>query len=152
MQLALGEARAALEHDDVPVGAVVVKDGKVIGRGRNRREAAADPVGHAEIEALRDAAQTIGHWNLDAATLYVTLEPCPMCAGAMVQSRIKEIVYAAADPKGGAISLKIDILENAKLNHQVKITQGPLSEEASILLKDFFRRKRREKGTSGRKE
>lgn len=152
MSLAINEAKAALEHDDVPVGAIVVKDNKVIGVGRNRREVNSNPVAHAEIEALTAAGKALGHWNLSGATLYVTLEPCPMCAGALVQARIKEVVYAAEDPKGGAISLGVDILENKKLNHKVKINRGPLSEEASVLLKKFFQAKRLVKGASGKKK
>jgi tRNA(adenine34) deaminase len=152
MRLALDEAKAALAHDDVPVGAIVMKDGKVLGRGRNRREANANPAGHAEIEALVDAAKRLGQWNLNGAILFVTLEPCAMCAGALVQARISELVYAAEDPKGGALSLGINILDNSKLNHRVKISRGPLIDEASSLLKEFFKQKRRENGTSGRKE
>lgn len=152
MRLALREAEAAMELGDVPVGAVVMKDGAVIGSGRNRREKNSSPVAHAEIEALVNAAQALGHWNLSDSVLYVTLEPCPMCAGAIVQARVREVVYAADDPKGGAVSLGINILENEKLNHRVKISRGPLADESSALLKKFFRQKRRENGTSGKKD
>lgn len=151
MQLALEEARAALAHDDIPVGAVLVRDGKVLARGRNEREKACSPVAHAEVQALVAGAAAHGHWNLTGTVLYVTLEPCAMCSGALVQARVSEVVYATPDPKGGVVSLGIPILENPALNHRVKVRQGPLAAEASALLQDFFRQKRREKGTSGKK-
>ena len=151
MRLALEEASKALTHDDIPVGAVLVKDGKVLASGRNERELLASPVAHAEVQALNAGAKANGHWNLTGSTLYVTLEPCPMCAGALVQARVEELVYAATDPKGGAISLGIPVLANEKLNHRVRYRQGPFPEEAGALLQEFFRKKRREKGTSGKK-
>lgn len=145
MEIALEEARRALEHDDIPVGAVLVKDGLVIGRGKNERELLPSPTAHAEVQAMNAAALHHGHWNLTGATLYVTLEPCPMCAGALVMARVKEVVYAADDPKGGAISLGIPILGNSSLNHQVAWRKGPLAAEAGEMLKEFFREKRKQK-------
>jgi tRNA(adenine34) deaminase len=149
MQLALAQARAALAHDDIPVGAVLVRNGQVIGRGKNERELIPSPTAHAEVQALNDAARGHGHWNLTGSKLYVTLEPCPMCAGALVLARVEEVIYGTKDPKGGAVSLGIDILENPRLNHRLSARQGPLAEECSALLKDFFRRKRGQKKTPG---
>lgn len=151
MAIALEEARKALAHDDIPVGAVLVKDGRVLASGRNERELLGSPVAHAEVQALVAGAKANGHWNLSGTRLYITLEPCPMCAGALVMARVEEVVYAATDPKGGAISLGIPVLENPRLNHRVKTRQGPMAAEAGALLQDFFRRKRREKNTSGAK-
>lgn len=151
MALAMDEARKALAHDDIPVGAVLVKDGKVLATGRNERELLASPVAHAEVQALNAGSKAHGHWNLTGCTLYVTLEPCPMCAGALVMARVEELVYAATDPKGGAITLKIPVLDNPALNHRVKYRQGPLASEAGALLQEFFRKKRREKNISGAK-
>jgi tRNA(adenine34) deaminase len=151
MKLALEEARRALEHDDIPVGAVLVREGKVVASGRNERERLPSPTAHAEIQALNAAAAARGHWNLTGTVLYVTLEPCVMCAGALVMARVDEVVFAAPDPKGGAESLGIPVLTNQSLNHQVRVRQGPLSEESAELLREFFRNKRREKNTSGRK-
>jgi len=143
MGQAIAEAKLALSHNDVPVGAVVVREGKVIGRGHNRREELLIPTAHAEIMALEDAARNHGHWNLTGATLYVTLEPCPMCAGALVMARIEEVIFATEDPKGGAESLRISILQNPSLNHRLKVRKGPAQAEASQLLKDFFLAKRK---------
>lgn len=151
MALALEEARQAAAHDDIPVGAVLVKDGKVLASGRNERELLSSPVAHAEVQVLNGGAKANGHWNLTGTTLYVTLEPCPMCAGALVMARVEEVVYAATDPKGGAISLNINVLANPALNHRVKFRQGPMSVEAGALLQEFFRKKRKEKNTSGTK-
>ncbi|MGZ3694358.1 MAG: nucleoside deaminase [Bdellovibrionota bacterium] len=143
MKLALDEARNALVHEDIPVGAVLVKDGKVLAVGRNERELVPSPTAHAEVQALNAGAKAHGHWNLTGAILYVTLEPCVMCAGALVLGRISEVVYAATDPKGGAISLQISVLDNPALNHRVKFRQGPLAEESGQLLKEFFRARRK---------
>lgn len=151
MSLALAEARRALEHDDIPVGAVLVSEGKVIATGKNERELLPSPTAHAEVQAINSGAKARGHWNLSGSRLYVTLEPCVMCAGALVLARVEEVVYAAPDPKGGAVSLGVPILENPKLNHRVKFRAGPLAEESSELLKEFFRGKRRQKNTSGSK-
>ena len=142
MSLALEEARKALAHEDIPVGAVLVRGDQVLAVGRNERELLRSPTAHAEVQALNGGAAAHGHWNLTGTTLYVTLEPCPMCAGALVMARVEEVVYAATDPKGGAVSLEIPILENARLNHRVRFRQGPLAAEAGQLLKDFFRARR----------
>jgi tRNA(adenine34) deaminase len=151
MRLALEEASRAAEHHDIPVGAVLVKDGEVIASARNERELLCSPVAHAEVQALNAGAKAKGHWNLTGTKLYVSLEPCPMCAGALVMARVEEVIYAATDLKGGAISLGIEILSNTKLNHRVRYRQGPLATEAGALLQEFFRKKRREKGISGSK-
>lgn len=142
MGLALEEARKALAHDDIPVGAVLVRGDQVLGVGRNERELLRSPTAHAEVQAVNAAAAAHGHWNLTGTKLYVTLEPCPMCAGALVMARVEEVIYAAIDPKGGAVSLEIPILANPKLNHRVKFRQGPLVEECAKELRDFFRAKR----------
>jgi tRNA(adenine34) deaminase len=145
MQLALAEAKKALAHDDIPVGALIVKDGAILAKGKNERELLNSPVAHAEVQTLIAAGQENKHWNLSGAKLYVTLEPCVMCAGALVLARVEEVIFAANDPKGGALSLNIPILQNPKLNHKVKFRQGPCAEEAAQLLKDFFRDKRQKK-------
>ncbi len=139
MREALLEARAAVAHGDVPVGAVVVREGVVIGRGHNRREADGDPTAHAEILAIREAAERVGTWYLDGCDLYVTLEPCPMCAGACVLARLHRIIYGATDPKAGACGSVLDVAGETRLNHQPVVLSGLLSEEASALLKAFFR-------------
>lgn len=143
MGAALQEARAALEHDDVPIGAVVVSDaGEVIGRGHNERERREDPTAHAEVLALRAAAEALGTWRVLDATLYVTLEPCTMCAGAIVLSRIPRVVYAAPDPKAGAVDSILDLLRNPHLNHRPEVVSGVLADEAADLLRSFFRARR----------
>ena len=138
---ALKEARKAFEEGEVPVGAVVVKDGEIIGRGHNRTEALKDPTAHAEIIALSAAANRIGNWRLKGATLYVTLEPCLMCAGASILARIDKIVYGADDPKFGALGSVMDIREG-KWNHSFEVEKGVLKEEAAKLMKEFFKRRR----------
>jgi tRNA(adenine34) deaminase len=139
MQQALDEARAALATGDVPVGAVVVDpDGRVVGRGRNRREAEADPTAHAEVVALREAARTRGSWRLDGCTLVVTLEPCTMCAGALVLSRVDRLVFAAFDDKAGAVGSLWDVVRDRRLNHRPEVVSGVLAEESTALLLDFF--------------
>lgn len=143
MRVALDEARVALDHDDVPVGAVVVRDGAIIAARHNERELTGDPTAHAEILALRDAAATIGHWRLDDCTLIVTLEPCAMCAGAMVNSRLGHLVYGATDPKAGAAGSQFDLVDAAALNHRVPRTTGVLRDECSALLVAFFAARRR---------
>jgi tRNA(adenine34) deaminase len=146
MTLALDEARAAEAGGDVPIGCVIVAgDGRVIGRGRNRREADCDPTAHAEIMALREAAKAAGKWRLEECTVYVTLEPCPMCAGAMVNARIRRVVYGCADPKAGAVRTLYSICEDARLNHRTAVTAGVLEAECAGLLRAFFE-KRREMG------
>ena len=145
MRLALEEAKKALRHGDVPVGAVAVCNGKVIGAGHNRREIDADPTAHAEIIALRAAAKAIGHWRLDDVTLYCTLEPCAMCAGALLLSRIPRLVYAAEDPKAGAAGSVLDITRHHRLNHRVHVDHGILAGESAALLRRFFRELRASK-------
>lgn len=142
MRLALEEAARAPLHEDVPVGAVAVLEGQVIGRGRNRREIDHDPTAHAEMQALRQASQAINHWRLDGVTLYCTLEPCAMCAGAMVLARLPRLVYATADPKAGAGGSVLDVLRHPRLNHHVQVESGLLAEEAAALLVGFFARLR----------
>jgi tRNA(adenine34) deaminase len=143
MALAVAEAEAAAAHDDVPIGAVVVVDGEVVAAGHNRREVDADPTAHAEILALREAARARGSWRLDGATLYVTLEPCAMCAGALVLARIDRVVFGADDPKAGAVGALWDIPRDPRLNHRVEVVRGVRGEECSRLLKDFFAARRR---------
>ncbi len=142
MSRALDEARAAIDHGDVPVGAVVVHGGSVIAARHNERELSRDPVAHAEILALRDAARHLGRWRLDECMMYVTLEPCAMCAGAMVNARLGELVYAADDPKAGAADSVFSLLDGAALNHRVEVRRGPLMDEAGELLREFFRARR----------
>jgi tRNA(adenine34) deaminase len=143
MRLALDEARAAVEHGDVPIGAVVVSDaGQVLARGRNERELHEDPTAHAEVLALRRAAEALGSWRVLDATLYVTLEPCTMCAGAIVLSRIPRVVYAAPDPKAGAAGSVLDVLADERLNHRPEVVGGVLADEAAELLRSFFRARR----------
>ena len=139
MREALVEAAAAPKTGDVPIGAVVVNQrGEVVGRGRNRREADADPVGHAEVLALRDAAAQAGSWRLAGHTLVVTLEPCPMCAGAAVLARVDRIVFGAYDPKAGAVGSLWDIPRDPRLNHRPEVVAGVLEAEAGRLLEEFF--------------
>jgi tRNA(adenine34) deaminase len=142
MRIALEEARAATQHDDVPIGAVVVHGGEVIGRGRNERELQEDPTAHAEVLALRRAAAALGSWRVLDATLYVTLEPCTMCAGAIVLSRIPRVVFATADPKAGAAGSVLDVLAESRLNHRPEVVGGLLADEAAELLRSFFRARR----------
>jgi tRNA(adenine34) deaminase len=138
MRHALAEAAAALEHDDVPVGAIVVRDGRIIARGHNQRELLADPTAHAEMIAITSAATAVGCWRLDACTMYVTLEPCPMCAGALVQARVERLVYGATDPKAGACGSLYAIPSDPRLNHRVATEGGLLAEESASLLRSFF--------------
>ena len=142
MDLALGEARVAAGHGDVPIGAIVVHEGVVVGRGRNAREADQDPTAHAEIIALRDAAKTLGRWRLTGCALYVTLEPCAMCAGAAVLSRIDLVVFGAPDPKAGAILSVAELLDLSALNHHPKWRLGARRQEAEALLSGFFAARR----------
>src|SRR5690606_21261875 len=144
MRLALGEAEKALASGDVPIGAVAVLDGQVIGAGFNRREADQDPTAHAEMIAIRQAAQHIGHWRLEGVTLYCTLEPCAMCAGAMVLARLPRLIYAAPDPKAGAGGSILNILQHEALNHRVDVTSGLLADEAAEQIRAFFRKLRAE--------
>jgi tRNA(adenine34) deaminase len=142
MRLALAEAAAAVEHGDVPIGAVVMRDGVVIARRHNERELTGDPTAHAEVLALRDAADVVGHWRLLDCTLYVTLEPCVMCAGALVNARIGRVVYGATDPKAGAVASLYQVCADERLNHRPPVTEGVLAEECGALLKAFFAARR----------
>lgn len=143
MRAALDEARAALATDDVPIGAVVVApDGTTVGRGRNVREADHDPTGHAEVVALREAARVRGEWRLDGHTLVVTLEPCTMCAGAAVLSRVERVVFGAWDPKAGAVGSLWDVVRDRRLNHRPEVLAGVLADESTALLEEFFRAQR----------
>ncbi len=142
MREALAVARQGASFGEVPVGAIIVKDGIVLACSHNQREGAKDPTAHAELIAIRLAASSVGDWRLTDTTLYVTLEPCPMCCGAIVLARIPRVVYAASDPKSGAAGTLFNLLQDNRLNHQVDITQGVLAEESSQLLKSFFRGRR----------
>ena len=138
MGLALDAARLALGHGDGPVGAVVLVDGEVVSRRHNERELTADPTAHAEVLALRDAAAAVGHWRLDRATLVVTLEPCPMCAGAAVAARISTVVFGAPDPKAGALGSLYNLGTDPRLNHELAVHPGVRAQEAAGLLTSFF--------------
>lgn len=142
MRVALETARHAGERGEVPVGAVLVQAGRVISSRGNERELRHDPTAHAEMLVLRDAAALLGGWRVLDATLYVTLEPCPMCAGALVQARIARLVYGATDPKGGAAGTVLDITSHQGLNHRVEVTGGVLADEAAAVLREFFERRR----------
>jgi len=142
MREALAFARIAFGEREVPVGAVVVRDGRMIGRGRNRREALADPTLHAEVEALREAATAAGNWRLEGATLYATVEPCAMCAGAAVNARIARVVFGCADPKAGYCGTLGNIPQDPRLNHRCAVEGGLLAEESAELLRLFFQARR----------
>jgi len=146
MALALAEAAGGPAHGDVPVGAVVVAGGRVVARRHNERELRGDPTAHAELLALRDAAGAGGGWRLDGATVVVTLEPCPMCAGALGAARVGRLVFGAADPKAGACGSVLDVIHEPRLNHRVDVVTGVLAAECGELLREFFIRKRREAG------
>jgi len=139
MRLALKEAAAAAEHGDVPVGAVVVDAaGDIVGSAHNRREADADPTAHAELLALRAAATAMGSWRLEGCTLVVTLEPCTMCAGALVLARVAKVVYGAADPKAGAVGSLWDVVRDRRLNHRPEVVSGVLADDCGVILRDWF--------------
>jgi tRNA(adenine34) deaminase len=142
MGLALGEARRGSLEGEVPIGAVVVLDGEVIGEGHNRPIASMDPTAHAEVLALRQAARKTGDYRLPGATLYSTVEPCPMCCGAVLHARLARVVYGAADPKAGAVRSLYRLLEDPRMNHEVAVTGGVLSRESAALLTEFFKTKR----------
>jgi len=142
MKTALAEAEKGFKKDEVPVGAVVVADGKVIARAHNLRESLVDPTAHAEILALKKAGKKLGGWRLNEATLYTTLEPCPMCAGAVVHSRVKELVYGADDPKAGACGSIMNVISSVHLNHRVKVVPGVMKKECSDILRKFFKKLR----------
>lgn len=142
MRRALDVARRSLESEDVPVGAVVVRGGRIVGRGWNQREKLQDPTAHAEMLALTAAAEYLGAWRLEGCTMYVTLEPCPMCAGALVLARVARVVFGAADPKGGACGSLYHLTQDARLNHRVPTEGGVLAAESVRLLQSFFHRRR----------
>lgn len=145
MKEALAEARKAAEAGEVPIGAVIVKDKEIVGRGYNKTETSKDPTAHAEMEAIRQAAKTLGGWRLLGCDMYVTAEPCAMCAGAIVWSRIENLFIGTMDPKAGGCGSVFNIVEEKKLNHTVRVETGILQEECSRVLKDFFRDLRRTK-------
>lgn len=138
MREALAEAERAYQKGEIPVGAVAVKDGVIIGRGHNQKEELKDPAAHAEMTALKQAGQALGGWRLTGVTVYSTLEPCPMCAGALVMARVERLVYAVDDPKSGACGSVLDLVRFPHLNHQLKVRKGVLAEEAQELLDRFF--------------
>lgn len=142
MEQALLEAQAAYDKDEVPVGAVVVLNGEIIGRGHNCRETTGDPTMHAEIVAIREAAQSLSSWRLEDCELYVTLEPCPMCAGAIIQSRIERVVFGAFDPKAGCAATLYNLLTDTRFNHRTEVVPGVLEDKCAELLKRFFKGKR----------
>lgn len=144
MQLALEAAKAAAERGEVPVGAVVVdSNNTIVSTAANTRECETDPTGHAELKAIQLASQKLKRWRLSDCTLYVTLEPCFMCAGAIVNARLGRVVYGAVDPKAGACESLANVIQDARLNHRCEVTSGVLAEESSILLKDFFKQRRK---------
>lgn len=142
MQEAIRQARIAEDLGEVPIGAVIVRDGVVVGSGYNLRERDKDPTAHAEMIAIREASESLQAWRLLGCTLYVTLEPCPMCAGAILQSRVERVVYGASDPKAGCAGTLMDLLQDSRFNHRSSWTSGVLHEECAALLTDFFRRLR----------
>lgn len=142
MRMALAEAKVAFDTGEVPVGAIVAREDSVVGRGHNMRETWADPTAHAEIIAIREASRHLSAWRLTGCTLYVTIEPCLMCAGALILGRIECLVYGAADPKAGAVRSLYQPLEDSRLNHQVVVREGVLEAECSYLMRQFFRRLR----------
>jgi tRNA(adenine34) deaminase len=142
MALALAEATQAATEDEVPIGAIVVRDGQVLAATHNQREQLRDPTAHAEMIAITQAAAALNSWRLEDCTLYVTLEPCPMCAGAIVQARIKRVVYGADDPKAGAVRSLYQVLEDPRLNHRAEVVAGVMAEECGHVLSKFFQQKR----------
>lgn len=145
MKLALKEAERAFDKDDCPIGAVIVKDGQIIARAHNQVELLKDPTAHAEMIAITQAANTIGHEHLNETTIYVTLEPCTMCAGALVLARVKRLVFGAHDPKAGACGTLYNIAQDDRLNHRLEVVSGIMAGESQSLLQEFFRRLRKEK-------
>lgn len=143
MREALQEAARAAAIGEVPIGAIIVKDGRIIARTHNLREVACDATAHAEVLAIRQAGQEVGDWRLSGCTLYVTIEPCPMCAGALVQSRVDHVVYGAADPKAWADRSLAEIVQNPGLNHRMEVTSGVLAEECGEIMRQFFRARRK---------
>jgi len=145
MKLAIEQAGIAQENGDVPIGAVIIHNGQIIGKAYNQREQLQDPTAHAEIIALTQAAAAMESWRLEGCTMYVTLEPCPMCAGALVLARIDRLVYGCDDPKTGAVKSLYNIVTDGRLNHRIEVTSGVLADECSKILQDFFQKKRSEK-------
>lgn len=143
MKEALKAAQDAYDAGEVPIGAVIVHNGEIIGRGFNRRNTEGNPLCHAEIIAINEAAHFMGDWRIEECTMYVTVEPCPMCAGAIVQARIPRVVYGAKNPKAGCAGSVLDVLNEPKLNHQVDVTEGVLKEECAAIMKEFFKRFRK---------
>lgn len=143
MKEALKAAQGAYDAGEVPIGAVIVHNGEIIGRGFNRRNTEGNPLCHAEIIAINEAAHFMGDWRIEECTMYVTVEPCPMCAGAIVQARIPRVVYGAKNPKAGCAGSVLDVLNEPKLNHQVDVTEGVLKEECAAMMKEFFKRFRK---------
>jgi tRNA(adenine34) deaminase len=144
MKEALSDAALALDMDEIPVGAIVARGGEIIARGRNMRREAASPLAHAEMIAIAEAGEFLGGWRLDGCTLYVTLEPCPMCAGAMVQSRVSRVVYGAPDPRAGAAGSLYDILRDPRTPHRCEVTGGVMAAESAEMLRRFFAKRRRD--------
>lgn len=142
MAIALEEARKAFFLGEVPVGAVLVRDGEILAKAHNRKESNADPTAHAELLALREGAKLLNDWRLEGCTLYVTLEPCPMCAGALVQARVKTLIYGATDLKGGAVESLMNLVQHPLLNHRLEVIAGIREEECRTLLKEFFQSRR----------
>ena len=142
MNKALDQAYEAYKLEEVPIGAVIVKDGKIVGKGYNKKEMSLDTTNHAEIVAIREASKNLKSWRLTDCTMYVTVEPCPMCAGAIVNSRIKELVIGTMDPKGGACGSLYNIVENDNLNHKLEVKRGILEKECSDIMKKFFKKLR----------
>lgn len=143
MRLAYQQAQAALAEDEVPIGAVITHQERVIAAAHNQRESLRDPTAHAEMIAITQAAEALGSWRLEGCTLYVTLEPCPMCAGAILQARIPQLVYGAADPKAGAVHTLFQLLSDSRLNHRVATVPGVLAQECGGILSEFFQQQRR---------
>ncbi|WP_153733575.1 tRNA adenosine(34) deaminase TadA [Sporosarcina obsidiansis] len=155
MQLAIEEARKAAALEEVPIGAIIVHDGQVIARAHNLRETSQNAVTHAELSAIQLACETLGSWRLEDTVLYVTLEPCPMCSGAILQSRIPRVVYGARDPKGGCVHTFYQLLNDSRFNHECEVTEGILAEECGQLLTNFFRairQKRKEEKKEARRQ
>lgn len=145
MQEALLEAKKAFELDESPIGAIIVYEGKIIGRGHNRRNTDKNPLAHAEIMAINEACKFLGDWRLEGCTMYITLEPCPMCSGAIVQARIERVVFGARSPKAGFAGSIVNILQMDELNHRCQLDEGICEEEASLLLKTYFKNMRKKK-------
>jgi tRNA(adenine34) deaminase len=146
MREAIIQAKRAEAAGEVPIGAIVVCEGEIVGAGYNLRETRNDPTAHAEMIAIREASERLGAWRLLGCTLYVTLEPCPMCAGAILQARVERVVYGAVDPKAGCVGTLMDLLQDARFNHRLPWSAGVLQEECGMLLSDFFRRLRSRQG------